>query len=87
MDDIEISKDKLMSILECMDKYRNYRYEQLGDTNENALNIKLLTDCDIEQERLTRTQALEEIADLREEFHVCSNKDLPNMRLREKVLE
>jgi hypothetical protein len=80
-------KDKLMSLFERMDKYRNYQYEQLGDTNEEALTTKLLTDCDIDKERLMRSQALEKIADLREQFHVYYNEDLPNMRLREKLLE
>jgi len=80
-------KDKLMSMFERMDKYRNYQYEQLGDTNEEALTTKLLTDCDIDKERLTRAQTLEEIADLREQFHIYYNEDLPQMRLREKVLE
>ena len=80
-------KDKLMSLFERMDKYRNYQYEQLGDTNEEALTTKLLTDCDIDKERLMRAQTLEEIADLREQFHVYYNEDIPQMRLREKVLE
>lgn len=80
-------KDKLMSMFERMDKYRNYQYEQLGDTNEEALTTKLLTDCDIDKERLIRAQTLEEIADLREQFYVYYNEDIPNMRLREKVLE
>ncbi|UJR26928.1 hypothetical protein I4U23_008237 [Adineta vaga] len=80
-------KDKLMLMFERMDKYRNYQYEQLGDTNEEALTTKLLTDCDIDKDRLMRAQTLEEIADLREQFHVYYNADLPNMRLREKVLE
>jgi transcription elongation factor SPT6 len=80
-------KDKLMSMFERMDKYRNYQYEQLGDTNEEALTTKLLTDCDIDRERLIRAQTLEEIADLREQFHIYYNEDVPNMRLREKVIE
>ncbi|CAF4984242.1 unnamed protein product, partial [Rotaria magnacalcarata] len=80
-------KDKLISMFERMDKYRNYQYEQLGDTNEDALATRLLTDCDIDKERLTRAQTLDEIADLREQFHVYYNEDIPNMRLREKVLE
>lgn len=80
-------KDKLLSLFERMDKYRNYQYEQLGDTNEEALTTKLLTDCEIDKDRLNRAQTLEEIADLREQFHVYYNEDLPQMRLREKVLE
>ncbi|CAF5128996.1 unnamed protein product, partial [Rotaria sp. Silwood1] len=80
-------KDKLMSMFERMDKYRNYQYEQLGDTNEDTLTTRLLTDCDIDKERLMRAQTLEEIADLREQFHVYYNDDIPNMRLREKILE
>ncbi|CAF3525255.1 unnamed protein product [Rotaria socialis] len=80
-------KDKLISMFERMDKYRNYQYEQLGDTNEDALATRLLTDCDIDKERLTRAKTLDEIADLREQFHVYYNEDIPNMRLREKVLE
>ena len=74
-------------MFERMDKYRNYQYEQLGDTNEEALTTKLLTDCEIDKDRLARAQTLEEIADLREQFQVYYNVDLPNMRLREKVLE
>ncbi|CAF1187488.1 unnamed protein product [Rotaria sordida] len=80
-------KDKLMSMFERMDKYRNYQYEQLGDTNEDTLTTRLLTDCDIDKERLMRAQTLEEIADLREQFHVYYNDDIPNMRLHEKILE
>ena len=76
-----------MLMFERMDKYRNYQYEQLGDTNEEALTTKLLTDCDIDKDRLSRAQTLEEIADLREQFHVYYNEDLPPMRLREKMLE
>ena len=76
-----------MSMFERMDKYRNYQYEQLGDTNEEALTAKLLTDCDIDKKRLQRAQTLEEISDLREQFHVYYNEDIPNMRLREKLLE
>src|ERR1700761_7437530 len=80
-------KDKLMSMFERMDKYRNYQYEQLGDTNEEAITTKLLTDCDIDKERLMRAQTFEEIADLREQFHVYYNEDVPNMRLRERLIE
>ena len=74
-------------MFERMDKYRNYQYEHLGDTNEEALTTKLLTDCDIDKERLTRAQTLEEIADLREQFYVYYSEDIPQMRLREKILE
>ena len=80
-------KDKLMSLFERMDKYRKYQYEQCNDTNEESLTTRLLTDCDIDKERLMHIQTLEEIADLREQFHIYYNEDLPNMRLREKVLE
>ena len=76
-----------MSMFERMDKYRNYQYEQLGDTNEEALTTKLLTDCDIDKERLTRSQTLEEVADLREQFYVYYSEDIAPMRLREKLLE
>lgn len=80
-------KDKLLSMFERMDKYRNYQCEQIGDTNEDALATRLLTDCDIDKDRLMRAQTFEEVADLREQFHVYYNDDIPNMRLREKVLE
>lgn len=80
-------KDKLMSMFERMDKYRSYQYEHLGDTNEEALTTKLLTDCDIDKERLSRAQTLEEIADLREQFYLYYSEDIPQMRLREKILE
>ena len=80
-------KDKLLSTFERMDKYRNYQYEQLGDTNEEELTTKLLTDCDIDKERLVRSQKLEEVADLREQFNVYYSADIPPMRLREKLLE
>ena len=76
-----------MSMFERMDKYRNYQYEQLGDTNEDALATRLLTDCDIDKERLRRAQTLDEIADLGEQFHIYYNEDIPNMRLREKITE
>ena len=80
-------KDKLMSMFERMDRYRNYQIEQLGDTNEETLTTKLLTDCDIDKKRLIRAQTLEEIADLREQFYAYYNEDIPDMRLREKVIE
>lgn len=80
-------KDKLMLLFERMDKYRNYQYEQSGDSNEEALTARLLTDCDIDKDRLMRAQTLEEVADLREQFSVYYNEDIPNMRLREKILE
>jgi hypothetical protein len=80
-------KDKLMLMFERMDKYRNYQFEQSGDTNEEHLTTKLLTDCDIDKERLIRAQNLEEIYDLREQFNVYYNEDIPNMRLREKLIE
>ena len=70
-----------------MDKYRNYQYEQLGDTNEEELTTKLLTDCDIDKERLMHSQKLDEVADLREQFNVYYSADIPQMRLREKLLE
>jgi len=80
-------KDKLMSMFERMDKYRNYQYEQLGDTNEEALTTKLLTDCDIDKARLIRAQTSEELADLREQFYAYYTDDIPEMRLREKLIE
>ena len=80
-------KDKLMSTFERMDKYQKYLYEQSGETNEEALTTKLLTACDIDLDRLNRAQTLEEVLDLREQFYVYYNEDIPGMRIREKVME
>ncbi|CAF1454685.1 unnamed protein product [Rotaria sp. Silwood1] len=83
----KIRKDKLMSMFECMDKYRNYQYQHLGDTHEEALITKLLTDYNIDKEHLRHAQTLEEIADLCEKLYIYYIEDILGIHSHDKLLD
>ena len=80
-------RDKLMSLFERMDKYRNYQCERVDLTKEDPLTSKLFTGCEIDQERLIRVQSIEEVKDMSEQFHAYYSEDIPLMRIQEKILE
>ncbi|CAF1645821.1 unnamed protein product, partial [Didymodactylos carnosus] len=80
-------KEKLLSMFERMEKYKVYLYEHMNDDDQEQLSTKLLTDCDIDKERLNVCQTFEELEDLREQFYLYYANDIPQMRLMEKMAE